>query len=318
LLTDLTTPFSPAIGLIFKFVSSRFDNIDDISNLITIEKFQFGEKLWIDDTDGKWTVYQKNKNFSASAISAPYYSKVLSSNQQFGHTVSGNSLGTKIITSSPNFIDSNGKVFAYRKNGTGTDSLFLVSTIDPNPSNVLSYYSTATMANFGASLAFDNDNDYIFIGYKIYRKIKDIEETQEVKATVKDAKSMYEKLKKEGKKLSDSNISAYSSLANYIQKQFDGCEAITTEAMVVSSIIKLVKAPIDWYYLVSKFGNKDIEDCGTFGLGKTNYDLPTLLKDQLDTGGLMSINKDGFKRSGVYSNSINLLNEYFKTIGVVI
>ena len=164
LLTDLTTPFSPAIGLIFKFVSSRFDNIDDISNLITIEKFQFGEKLWIDDTDGKWTVYQKNKNFSASAISAPYYSKVLSSNQQFGHTVSGNSLGTKIITSSPNFIDSNGKVFAYRKNGTGTDSLFLVSTIDPNPSNVLSYYSTATMANFGASLAFDNDNDYIFIG----------------------------------------------------------------------------------------------------------------------------------------------------------
>ena len=165
LLTDLTTPFNPGIGLIFKFVSARFDNIDNISNLTTIEKLQFGEKIWVDDTDGKWTVYQKNKNFTATSLSAPYYSKVLASNQQYGHTVTGNSAGTKLITSSPNFLDSNGRVFAYRKAGVGTDNIFLVSSIDPNPSNVLTYYSTTTsMSNFGASLAFDDDNDYIFIG----------------------------------------------------------------------------------------------------------------------------------------------------------
>jgi hypothetical protein len=140
-----------------------------------------------------------------------------------------------------------------------------------------------------------------FIGYKIYRKIKDIEETQEVKATVKDAKSMYEKLKKEGKKLSDSNISAYSSLANYIQKQFDGCEAITTEAMVVSSIIKLVKAPIDWYYLVKEFDVRDISYCGSFGQISEKYPLPELLKEQTD-----------------YLTTGKVLREHLKKIGITL
>ncbi len=156
-----------------------------------------------------------------------------------------------------------------------------------------------------------------FVAYKIYQKTKSLTGNKDEKAVTNENLNEFQKLQKQGQKLSKP-LPAYQQLINDIVKKLNGCEDIRTEGQVIEGIISVVKKPIDWYYLVSKFGNKDIEDCGTFGLGKTNYDLPTLLKDQLDTGGLMSINKDGFKRSGVYSNSINLLNEYFKTIGVVI
>ena len=62
----------------------------------------------------------------------------------------------------------------------------------------------------------------------------------------------------------------YSSTANTIQKLLDGCDKVTTEEQVVEEIARLVKKPIDWFHLVSVFGNRDISDCG---YGKTNYDL---------------------------------------------
>jgi hypothetical protein len=156
-----------------------------------------------------------------------------------------------------------------------------------------------------------------FVAYKIYQKTKSLTGNKDEKAVTNENLNEFQKLQKQGQKLSKP-LPAYQQLINDIVKKLNGCEDIRTEGQVIEGIISVVKKPIDWYYLVAKFGNKEIEDCGTFGMGKTNYDLPTLLKDQLDTGGFMSINKDGFKRSGFYANSINLLNEYFKTIGVVI
>lgn len=157
----------------------------------------------------------------------------------------------------------------------------------------------------------------VFIGYKLYKKAKDLAANKDEKKVTNENLTEFDKLQKQGQKLSKP-IPAYQQLINDIVKKLNGCEDIRSEGQVIEGIVAVVKKPVDWYYLVSKFGNKDIEDCGTFGLAKTNYDLPTLLKDQLDTGGYMYINKDGFKRSGFYANSINLLNEYFKTIGVVI
>jgi hypothetical protein len=156
-----------------------------------------------------------------------------------------------------------------------------------------------------------------FVAYKLYKKAKDLAGNKDEKKVTNENLKEFDKLQTQGQKLSKP-IPAYQQLVNDIVKKLNGCEDIRTEGQVIEGIIAIVKKPVDWYYLVSKFGNKDIEDCGTFGLAKTNYDLPTLLKDQLNTGGFLSINKDGFKRSGFYANSINLLNEYFKTIGVVI
>jgi len=157
----------------------------------------------------------------------------------------------------------------------------------------------------------------LYIAYKIVEKIKNEKEKKDGKTVVNENLTEVQKLQQQGQKLSKP-IPAYQQAINDIVKKLDGCEDVRSEGQVIETIISVVKKPIDWYYLVSKFGTKAISDCGTFGLGKTNYDLPTLLKDQLDTGGFLAINKDGFKRSGFYSNSINLLNEYLKTIGVTI
>ena len=156
-----------------------------------------------------------------------------------------------------------------------------------------------------------------FVAYKIYQKVKSTTGNKDEKKVVNENLSEFDKLQKQGQKLSKP-IPAYQQTINDIVTKLNGCEDIRSEGQVIEALIKVVKKPIDWYYLVSKFGNKDIADCGTFGIGKTNYDLPTLLKDQLDTGGFMTIDVDGFKRSGIYANSINLLKEYFSKIGVVI
>lgn len=156
-----------------------------------------------------------------------------------------------------------------------------------------------------------------FVAYKIYQKTKSLTSNKDSKAVVNENISEFQKLQKQGQKLSKP-IPAYQQLINDIVTKLNGCEDVRTEGEVIDGIVKVVKKPVDWYYLVAKFGNKEIEDCGTFGMGKTNYDLPTLLKDQLDTAGFLAINTDGFKKSGWYNNSINLLKEYFSKIGVVI
>lgn len=156
-----------------------------------------------------------------------------------------------------------------------------------------------------------------FIAFKIYKKSQDLVGKKDVKAVENESLTEVDKLTQQGQKLSKP-IPAYQTTINDIVTKLNGCEDIRTEGAVIEAIIRVVKKPIDWHYLVAKFKNKDIADCGSFGMSKTNYDLPTLLNDQLDTGGFMAINVDGFKRSSYYNNSITLLKEYFSTIGVTL
>ena len=98
-LSDLTIPFSPAIGLIFKFISSRFETFDDLADLPTLHRFETGEKVWIDNTDitsdeSKWAVYEKIDNFLIDKFESPYNEYELTSNQRFGYAITGNSQGT--------------------------------------------------------------------------------------------------------------------------------------------------------------------------------------------------------------------------------
>jgi hypothetical protein len=159
-----------------------------------------------------------------------------------------------------------------------------------------------------------------FVAYKLYKKAKDLAGNKDEKKVTNENLTEFDKLQKQGQKLSKP-IPAYQQLINDIVVKLNGCETVYTELDVIKAIIRIVKKPVDWYYLVSKFGNKKIEDCGTFGLASTNYDLPTLLKDQLESFVPLLQGKtfevDGFKGTGMYRKSVNLLNEYFKTIGVV-
>lgn len=152
-----------------------------------------------------------------------------------------------------------------------------------------------------------------FIIYKLYTKVKSEADKKDVKVVVNENLAEYEKLAKT-EKLSKP-IPAYQQAINDIVTKLTGCEDFRTELQAIESIIKVVKKPIDWYYLVAKFGNKDIDDCGW---GKTNYDFPTLLKDQLDTSGVYSIDFDGWKKSGFATNSIDILKSYLSKVGVTI
>lgn len=155
-----------------------------------------------------------------------------------------------------------------------------------------------------------------FISYKIYKKFKNLEKIEGLKDVVSDSEDEYEKLKNSNQKLS-ANPAAYSSLCNDIVIKLDGCELASTEVGVIIAITKIVKKPIDWYYLVKVFKLRDVDDCGiSIGEGSTKYNLPELLKDQLDTAtDYWNIPLVG---SGFTTNSFTILEKYLQKIGVTI
>ena len=153
----------------------------------------------------------------------------------------------------------------------------------------------------------------VVVGYLIYKKFKDEKDNKDFDYTVSDADDEYDKLKKNGDKLSAPLI-AYQQTANGIAIDLKGCESFGTELKVINDIVKVVKKPIDWFFLVKTFDVKAIDDCGW---GSTTYALPELLKDQLDTGGIYAGIGGGIG-SGVTTASISLLEEYLRKIGVIL
>ena len=153
-----------------------------------------------------------------------------------------------------------------------------------------------------------------FGGYKIYQYFKKQEDEKKNREVVNSNKNEYLKLKSAGKKLTFGE-NVYLQLINGIITKFAGAETLNTELTIIGDIIKVVKTPIDWYYLVYKFGNRDIDD---ILYGKTNYELVNLLNDQLDTAGTYVFYLPNFKKTGVTTNSINILSDYLKKIGVTI
>ena len=147
--------------------------------------------------------------------------------------------------------------------------------------------------------------------YLIYQNIKQKKEAEKETVTLDLAKAIYAKLVKSGEKLSYPE-SAYSSVANDAQIKLNGCDKFTTELEVIDSIVRTVKKPIDWYYLVSLFGVREIDDCI---YGKTTYAFPELLKDQLDTGGIY-VGMNGGIGSGITTESIQLLRSYLSKLNI--
>lgn len=161
----------------------------------------------------------------------------------------------------------------------------------------------------------------LFIGWKIYQYFKKKAENKGNTEVVSDAKTELDKAIRSGVNPSFTD-SAYQATANTIQKLLDGCEIVSTEMDVILEVIKTVKNTADWNKLIIAFGTRDIADCGTFGLASSNYDLVSLLKDQLDTNqtaykipdiGAPSV---GYNDAGAFTDSIAILSKYLKTIGI--
>ncbi len=150
-----------------------------------------------------------------------------------------------------------------------------------------------------------------FAAWKTYSYFQKKSEDKSQKKVGDESSDVVSELKRKGQTLSFPTAN-YSAAANTIKVLLDGCERVTTEMQVVEEIIKVVKKPIDWYYLVSVFGNRDIADCG---YGKTNYDLVSLLKDQLDSV-LLGDMVNGERYFNV--DTLDVLSKYLSKIGISI
>lgn len=171
-----------------------------------------------------------------------------------------------------------------------------------------------------------------YVGVNYFKKRKEEKESKEV---TDDITEELKKSEKEGLKLSKPK-SSYSSTVSLIVKLLSGAETGGSEMQVIEEIMKVVKNKLDWQYLVKTFGVKNVPD---IGWGETNYNLITLLKDQLDsmpgtggwktyvavvpglqpfafTNGVYNINVDGYKATGYASKTRDILSDYLKSIGV--
>ena len=167
-IADLTTPYDPQIGILFKFVSSRFDSFDDLVTLPTFDKFKNKEKIWVNNNgSGKWTVYQKTNNFESSLYNSPTNFGA-NTNQQYAYSIAGNSDGSKLIIASANYKSSispsYGRLYAYNKSGKGVDGLVYAGGRNINPSSISTYFTGTNFPMFGHSIEFDEDSGWVLVG----------------------------------------------------------------------------------------------------------------------------------------------------------
>lgn len=158
-LTSLATPFTSNTGLLFAFISSRYPSFDQIPQDQQLLKMPINTKLWIDNKNGKWAVYEKTKNYTKT----PTYGKVT---QQLGKTISktvGKNNGLVVISDST--ANKYERVDVYRKINNVLQSQFNYSLNDAF------VYSTSTnLTEFGYSIVHDdinfNNTSYglIFVG----------------------------------------------------------------------------------------------------------------------------------------------------------
>lgn len=157
-----------------------------------------------------------------------------------------------------------------------------------------------------------------FATYKIFQYLKDADDRQEAKETLKENKKEIDTLVKSGLKPTH-DLSFYNSSAATIKKLLNGCETVASEVQVIVILTKAVKNKLDWKLLVDAFGRKKIDDC--FGFSSTEYELGDLLRDQLDTSYGDIVKGEGFTYNGFKQgrkDTIDILKMYFDKIGVQI
>ena len=166
-LEDLDVPFSPALGILFKFIPVRFNNVDEITNFSLINRLENGEKLWIDnDGNEKWKVIKRQDPYQYSSYQPVVIDNVL--NESFATKSLSNDQGTKLIVTAPDYNNTSSgvksRVYAFRNSSTGTGSIEVAAKLQLNISALDTYYSSAVDPLFGYSIAFDNAHDLVLTG----------------------------------------------------------------------------------------------------------------------------------------------------------
>jgi hypothetical protein len=144
-------------GILFKFVSARFNSFDDLVDL-NLKDLPVGAKFWIDNGDdltaGKWKVYEKINSFqSTSKLS----NNTGPTNQRLGWSINKRKGQDIFVTGAPGYYQDQkyGKVFVYRKSAADSSERLFGYTLNEDRT----YEGNGTPNEFGYSVFYD---DYKF------------------------------------------------------------------------------------------------------------------------------------------------------------
>ena len=166
-LPNLTLPLS---GLVFAFKSSRIETFDQLAKIPYLDRWAYGEKIWVDaDANGNWSVYKKINNYTPVPYSSPVSSinGVVASGQHYGTKIAGQDNTNVLLVSAPEYKSGflYGQVFVLYKNSFGV--LESLDNFSLNDIYISTYYNTGTnslLTSFGQSLAYDLKNNFVVAG----------------------------------------------------------------------------------------------------------------------------------------------------------
>jgi hypothetical protein len=147
-------------GILFKFVSSRYNSFDDLVTSEYTSDIGIGKSVWIDSSPtGKWQVYTKIKNYNVNKVKG-----ILGDSSYFGKKIVSKESSDRIIVSAPSYDDGSGagKIFVY----SNINSPQLITSYSINSFNDQYYKNTTSPhpAWFGNSIDFDSADGIIVAG----------------------------------------------------------------------------------------------------------------------------------------------------------
>jgi hypothetical protein len=152
------------IGQLFKFVSVRFKDFDDVHNLSNLNSIEFDDKIWIDNNGaGKFAVYKKINNYTASVID----NGVNNTGQLWGFKNSIDTTTSTFVVSAPGYPDINfgpGLIVVYERTTPRAIDANTYISYRLNDVGNTDYYVSSIPPLFGFSLKYDKYEDIVFAG----------------------------------------------------------------------------------------------------------------------------------------------------------
>ena len=142
-LSNITFIFPDAPGMLFKFESVRFNTYDSLPSDQILYQYPTGTKVWVDSNEaGRWSVYQKEFNYTSSSVNSIGNTTALSSGQGLGFSISSRKGNNIVVAGLPTYTDTSGnsgKVSVYNKSSNGMQFLLEYSLLVATPNSEFGY-----------------------------------------------------------------------------------------------------------------------------------------------------------------------------------
>jgi hypothetical protein len=157
--TKITSlPAEKSLGLLFKFRSVRFNNVDDLADLDYLADIAPSELFWLDNTgNNKWGVLKKVNNYNFVENIAPDNNP----DQKFGYRIAKQEGNDRVIVSASKFQDTVGgigRIYVYDLVGDVFKPIYNYSL----NSFTDEYRPNSDLAPFGDNIFYDDTDNLIF------------------------------------------------------------------------------------------------------------------------------------------------------------